>query len=79
VPQRFVQRHAAHDAAAYARADDMDIAGFEEPAGLAVAAIRGMGADRGGEMLSLFDEIGDEGDKDGEGAKGCGDAGPSPR
>ena len=57
----------------------MDIAGFEEPAGLAVAAIRGMGADRGGEMLSLFDEIGDEGDKDGEGAKGCGDAGPSPR
>ena len=79
VPRRFVQRDAVHHAAAQARADGMDAAGSEEPAGQAVTGLPDMAAERAGESLAKPDEIEDEADKTGEGVKGCGSAGPSPR
>jgi len=79
VPERLVQRGAAHHAAAKARADDEDVGGSEEPGGRAVAGCRDMGAERPGAMPAMLDESEDEGDKDGEGVRGCGGAGPSPR
>jgi len=53
--------------------------GSEEPAGQAAAEFRDMGADRDGVGLAIPDESENEGDKTGEGVKGCGGAGPSPR
>jgi len=79
VPQRLVQRDAAHHGAAEVRTDDIDGAGLAEPAGSAVAGLRDMGAERQGEMLAVIGESEDQGDKDGKGVKSCGSAGPSPR
>jgi hypothetical protein len=79
MPQRLVQRDAAHHAAAEARADDEDVGGSEKPGGQGVAGGRDMGAEGLGDMPGMLDEIEDEGDKDGEGVEDCGSAGPSPR
>ena len=79
VPRSLVQRDAAHHDAAEARADDTDVGGAEEPAGQGVAGFRDRGAERLGEMPGMRDESEDESDKDGDGVKGCGSTGPSPR
>ena len=79
VSERRVQRRHVHHTAAHARTDAMDRAGSDEPAGRAVAEVPDMVAERDGEVLALLDEIQDEGDKEGDGVKGCGNAGPSPR
>ena len=56
----------------------MDAAGYEAPAGEDATEVPDMTAEGADQVPAQRDDTEREGDKTGDGVKGCGDAGPAP-